>query len=62
LRQQGRAIVPTPEDLIARMIGTSDGPVRQRLIRLRDSDQLQDIAFQSEVREADSERARMKVA
>jgi hypothetical protein len=30
LRQQGRAIVPTPEDLIARMIPASVGPVRQR--------------------------------
>jgi hypothetical protein len=62
LRQQGRAIVPTPEDLIARMIAASVGPVRQRLIGLRDSDQLQDTAFQGEVRKENSERASMKVA
>jgi N-acetyl-anhydromuramyl-L-alanine amidase AmpD/V8-like Glu-specific endopeptidase len=62
MRRQGRTIVPSPEDLIARMVAAADGPAKQRLIRLRDSDQLQDVTFQSEATQQDSQRASLKAA
>jgi hypothetical protein len=45
LRQQGRATLPTADQLMARLVAQATGPARARLLRLRDSAALTDVAY-----------------
>lgn len=48
LRGQGQATLPTITDLTARLVAAADGAVEERLIRLRDSANFEDIVYRQD--------------
>ena len=48
LRRAGEMLLPRAEDYICRMVSGADGTARERLERLRDSDNLEDVQYRSD--------------
>lgn len=45
LRQQGAALLPSPEELVCRLVAVAQGAAKKRLMRLRDSNNLTDVIY-----------------
>ncbi len=45
LRQQGAATLPSPEELVCRLVAVAQGAAKKRLMRLRDSGNLMDVVY-----------------